>query len=104
MAVTVKEMDGAELERLIETGAKVLADFYSKTCGPCKMLGFVLGDVAKEVDGVEIVKVCFEENPEAVKAHGVKGYPTMILFEGGAEKARLKGLQQKPLIVSTIAG
>ena len=45
-----------------------------------------------------------EENPEAVKAHGVEGYPTMILFEGGAEKARLKGLQQKPLIVSTIAG
>ncbi|MBO1679347.1 thioredoxin family protein [Bittarella massiliensis (ex Durand et al. 2017)] len=104
MAVTVKEMDGAALEQLVKTGAKVLADFYSKTCGPCKMLGFVLNDVAKEVDGVEIVKICFEENSTAVKAHRVEGYPTMILFEGGAEKARLKGLQQKPLIVSTIAG
>ena len=102
MAVTIKELDGAQLESLVATGAKVLADFYSKTCGPCKMLGFVLADIAKEADGVEIVKVCFEENPDAVKAHGVEGYPTMILFAGGAETQRLKGLQQKPVIVRAI--
>ena len=97
MAVTVKEINGEELELLIGK-SKVLADFYSKTCGPCKMLSFVLEDVAKSVDGVEIVKLDFDANKDTVEKYGVTGYPTLILFNKGQEVERLKGLQQKPVI------
>ena len=66
MAVEVREVNGKELDQLVAQG-KVLVDFYSKTCGPCKMLGFVLKDVAKSVDGVKIVTVDFDTNKETVE-------------------------------------
>lgn len=103
MAVTVKEISGAELEQLI-SGGKVLVDFYSKTCGPCKMLSFVLKDVAKDIEGVEIVMLDYDVNKEAVEKYGVEGYPTMIVFDKGQELTRVKGLQQKPKIIQMIKG
>lgn len=102
MAVTIREINGDELEQLIRENKKVLADFYSKTCGPCKMLGFVLNDVAKNVDQVEIVKLDFDENQAALEKHNVSGYPTLILFREGQEVERYKGLQQKPVILNMI--
>lgn len=104
MAVTVREINGEALEKLIQENKKVLADFYSKTCGPCKMLSFVLKDVAKSVDDVEIVTLDFDENKEALEKHKVSGYPTLILFDNGQEVERTKGLQQKPVIVRMING
>ncbi|MDO7785979.1 thioredoxin family protein [Desulforamulus aquiferis] len=101
MAVTVREINGAELEEIIEKG-KVLVDFYSKTCGPCKMLSFVLKDVAKGIDATEIVMLDYDVNKEAVEKYGVGGYPTMIYFEDGQEVERMKGLQQKPAILRMI--
>jgi len=103
MAVTVREINGADLDQLISEG-KVLADFYSKVCGPCKMLSFVLNDVAKNVDGVEIVKLDFDENKDAIEKYSVSGYPTLIFFNNGQEVERLKGLQQKPIIQRMIEG
>jgi len=103
MTVTVKEVNSEELEQLINQG-KVLVDFYSSTCGPCKMLSFVLKDVAKEVEDLEIVKLDFDLNKETVEKYGVAGYPTMILFNNGQEVERLKGLQQKPVILKMIKG
>ena len=101
MAVDVREISGAELDGLI-SGGKVLAIFFSTTCGPCKMLRFVLKDVARDVDGVQIVEIDFDQNKETVEQYGVESYPTILLFEGGAEKTRLKGLQQKPVLVKLI--
>ncbi|MDO7786613.1 thioredoxin family protein [Desulforamulus aquiferis] len=103
MAVTVKEISGAELEQLI-SGGRLLVDFYSKTCGPCKMLSFVLKDVAKDIEGVEIVMLDYDANKEAVEKYGVEGYPTMIVFDKGQELTRVKGLQQKPKIIQMING
>lgn len=102
MAVEVREVNGEELDQLVTQG-KVLVDFYSKTCGPCKMLGFVLKDVAKSVDGVKIVTVDFDTNKEAVERYGVESYPTMIVFNDGQELTRVKGLQQKPKIIQMIS-
>lgn len=98
MAVTIKEIGGAEMDDLIGRG-KVLVDFYSKTCGPCKMLSFVLKDIAKGIDDVEIAMLDYDANKETVDKYGVTGYPTMIFFNNGQEVERMKGLQQKPAIL-----
>jgi thioredoxin 1 len=102
MAVSIKETNGAEIDALIMNG-KTLADFYSKECGPCKMLSYVLNDVAKELDGVEIIKIDFNANKEAVEKYGVSGYPTLILFDNGQEIKRLEGLQQKPVVMQMVS-
>ncbi|MGL4361845.1 MAG: thioredoxin family protein [Cellulosilyticaceae bacterium] len=76
----------------------VLVDVYSKTCGPCKMLGFVLADLEKECPNVKMLKLDFDYNKEITEKYNVSSYPTILLFKNGEESARLKGLQQKPVL------
>lgn len=86
----------------VSSGCK-LVEFYSKTCGPCKMLGFVLSDIAKGEDVVRIGKVVFEENDALLKENDVTGYPTMVFFKDGKEVNRLAGLQQKSKLQGVIS-
>ena len=98
----LKEMVREEFEQDIAEGS-VLLDFYSKTCGPCKMLAFVLQDVEKQFgDDVKIIKIDFEENPDLIEKYTVEGYPTLIMFKDGEELSRKSGLQQKPVIIKMI--
>ncbi len=96
------EVSAAELETMVATGKKILADFYSDSCGPCKMLTIVLEGIADSVDNVKIVKVNFDRNKDMLGKFAVTMYPTMIIFENGVEVKRLKGLQQKPLIMKAL--
>ncbi len=96
----IKEVNTASFKEALPNGL-VLADFYSPTCGPCKMLSFVLQDVDKNTD-IQILKVNYDENPVLLEEHNVTGYPTLILFKDGAEVERKSGLQQKPAIIKMI--
>lgn len=98
----LKEVTEAEFRESVNQGL-VLADFYSSTCGPCKMLSFILADVDKTCqDKVTILKVDFDKNKPLVEEFGVAGYPTLILMRDGVELKRTTGLQQKPLIIKMI--
>lgn len=98
----LREVTEEEFRQSVNDGL-VLADFYSSTCGPCKMLSFVLADVDKTCqDKVHIMKVDFDKNQKLVEEYGVSGYPTLILLKDGVEVKRLSGLQQKPVIVKLI--
>ncbi|MCI8557306.1 MAG: thioredoxin fold domain-containing protein [Lachnospiraceae bacterium] len=98
----LREVMEEEFRRSVKEGL-VLADFYSATCGPCKMLSFVLADVEKACgDKVNIMKVDFDKNKVLVEEYGVSGYPTLIFMKDGEELKRLTGLQQKPAIIKMI--
>ncbi len=98
----IKEVNAEEF-KAEDMGGLVLADFYSSTCGPCKMMAFVLRDVDKELgDQVKILKVNFDENRDFVAEKGVTGYPTLVLYKDGEEVQRLGGLQQKPVVLNMI--
>lgn len=91
-----------EFEQEVAEGS-VLLDFYSKTCGPCKMLAFILQDVEKQFgDDIKIIKIDFEENPDLIEKYNVEGYPTLIMLKDGVELSRKAGLQQKPVIIKMI--
>ncbi len=95
----LKEVNAEEFDKLYSRGA-VLADFFSETCGPCKMLSFILSDVDKELgDRLTILKTDFDRNKELCEKFDVKAYPTLIFFRDGEETKRMQGLQQKPAIV-----
>lgn len=98
----VREITTTEEFNEIAQSGKVLVDVYSTTCGPCKMLGFVLNDVAKEMPEVEILKIDFDKNKEICEKYDVSSYPTLILLNDGVEVQRLKGLQQKPVILKML--
>lgn len=98
----IKEIGAEEFAGLRDAGL-VLVDFYSTTCGPCKMLAFILADVDKELgDELTIAKLDFDKNPELVEEFGIKGYPTLVLLRDGEEVARSTGLKQKPEIVKMV--
>lgn len=98
----LKEVERTEFNELVGNGL-VLVDFFSTTCGPCKMLAFVLNDVEKALgDKVTILKLDFDKNKELVDQYEVKGYPTLILLKDGQEVKRMQGLQQKPAIIKMI--
>jgi thioredoxin 1 len=98
----LKEVQTVEFNELVGEGV-VLADFFSTTCGPCKMLSFVLNDVEKALgDKVKILKVDFDKNKDLTEKYAVKGYPTIIILKDGVEMKRLAGLQQKPALIKAI--
>lgn len=97
----IKEITQNEYESLDRSGP-MLVEFYSKTCGPCKMLGFVLKDIDKNLPDFPIYQIDFDVNIELKERLGVKGFPTMLLCKDGREVERMEGLKQKPVIVKAI--
>lgn len=97
----ISELDTPAWEALDKKGP-MLVEFYSKTCGPCKMLGFVLKDVDKAMPDLPIYQIDFNANEDLKNRCGVKGFPTLLFLRDGEEVSRLEGLKQKPVILKEI--
>lgn len=99
----IKEITQAEYDAM-DRSQSMLVEFYSKTCGPCKMLAFVLKDIDKGMPDFPMYQIDFDENVELKERLGVKGFPTMIFYKNGEEVERMEGLKQKPAIIKVIEG
>jgi thioredoxin 1 len=86
----------------VDKGGFVLLEFYSTTCGPCKMLSYVLKEIDKENPELKIYTIDFNASAALREKCGVKGFPTMLFLKDGKEVSRMEGLKQKPAIVSEI--
>lgn len=80
---------------VISASKPVLVDFWAEWCGPCRMVGPILEELDAEMDGVEIVKINIDENPDAPSRFNVRGIPTMILFKDGSPVATKVGAAPK---------
>ena len=73
----------------------VLLDFWAEWCGPCKMIGPVLEQIAGERDDIQIAKMDIDENPEVPTNFGVRSIPTMVIIKGGEVVATTMGAKPK---------
>lgn len=76
----------------------VLVDFYASWCGPCKMLGPVLEDLANDRSGIKIVKIDIDENLNLAKQYGIMSVPTLMLFKKGQIVATKSGFMPKEML------
>ena len=69
---------------VLDASGAVLVDFWAEWCGPCRMVGPILDELAQEYAGkLTIAKVNIDENPMTPNEYAVRGIPTMILFKDG---------------------
>jgi len=78
-------------QEVIKAEGPVLVDFYSVTCGPCRMLKPVLAQVAEQ--GVKVVGVDIDDEPELTQHFGIQGVPTVIAFANGKAGQRVVGVK-----------
>ncbi|WP_392802078.1 thioredoxin [Saccharospirillum sp. HFRX-2] len=92
-AVTM--LNAEQFAQSVEGGEGLtLVDFYADWCGPCKMIAPVLEDLAGEYDGkVTIVKLDADAHPEVLSKYGVRGLPTLMMFENGKPVGTRVGAQ-----------
>ncbi len=92
-------------QEVLKSSGAVLVDFWAEWCGPCKMIGPILEEIATEYNGkLKIAKLNIDENPNTPPKYGIRGIPTLMLFKSGNVEATKVGAVSKSQLSAFIDG
>ena len=89
-------------EEVLKSDKKVLVDFWAEWCGPCRMLGPTIEELAEKIDDVKFAKLNVDEEIPVALKYRVSSIPCLILFEDGKEVKRSVGLIPKEEVLEFI--
>ncbi len=96
MADLLQVTDDSFDDEIINSDIPAMVDFWAEWCGPCKMVGPVVEELAQEYNGkIKIAKMDVDKNRETPVRFGIRNIPTLILFKGGDVVQTIVGAQTK---------
>ncbi|MCL2004536.1 MAG: thioredoxin [Planctomycetaceae bacterium] len=100
----IAELNSADFDTVVlQSDVPVVVDFWSPTCGPCRMIAPILEELAEENEGdASIVKINAAQFPELLTQFGIDTLPTLLFFYQGKVVERMVGVQSKHKLQSAL--
>jgi thioredoxin 1 len=96
MADLLQVTDDSFDDEIINSDLPVMVDFWAEWCGPCKMVGPVVEELAQEYEGkIKMAKMDVDKNRQTPVRFGIRNIPTLIMFKGGEVVQTIVGAQTK---------
>lgn len=99
----VLELTDATFAQTVASSPILLVDFWAPWCGPCKMIGPIIDEIANELVGkVTVAKVNVDDCPTIAAEHRISAIPTLMIFRNGELADRSTGMASKAALIAKL--
>ena len=102
--MSVIKVNSENFNSVKNSQSPVLLDFYADWCGPCRMVGPIVDEIAEERNDLVVGKVNVDDSPELAEKFNVFSIPTLVVLKNGEETDRVTGARPKAQILALIDG
>jgi thioredoxin 1 len=104
-SVVIHTSDAGFENEVLRSEVPVLVDFWAEWCGPCKMIGPILEEVARSYEGkIRVAKVNVDEHQATAAKFNIRSIPTLLLFKNGALIAQKVGAVSQSHLTAFLEG